>query len=214
MRQPRVLRGAQLRIVLAGWSMYIHPIRRLACEGMGRCDVSAIERMVLWASGGVRWPGLAPAGDLLSCLCKKDRQRSTPHCRGPSGSPPSASTGRAASQTRPAGSDSEAAFSAPHLLRSARQRGMGCPPATAETTGGGRRAGFNPPMACERIPMAGLKPALQSAPPPGAGEGKAEPACLSPSVPPNGERRRRELSCRLSEPAGRVRDTTRRRRAQ
>ncbi len=69
-----------------------------------------------------RWPGFAPAGDLLSCLCKKARQRSTARFRAPSGFPPCGVVGLGASQTRPAGSNSEAPFSARHRLRLARQR--------------------------------------------------------------------------------------------
>ena len=79
-------------------------------------------------SAGLDWPGLAPAGDLLSCLCKKAKQRSTARFRAPAGFPPSGRPGRGASQTRPAGSNSEAPFSARRILRLARQRaGRSCP---------------------------------------------------------------------------------------
>ncbi len=198
-----------------------------------------------------RWPGFAPAGDLLSCLCKKARQRSTARFRAPSGFPPCGAVGRGASQTRPAGSNSEAPFSARHRLRlarqrarrlcpaerlrwlrrvvsfaahqatcarrhnggrqpahpatlhSARQRGMGCQPATIALEFVGRishrrtrRSYPTTRLSTDTLRIFALQSAHR------AGNGEAEPACHSPSVPPNEARGRRELSCRCLSPEG------------
>ena len=193
-----------------------------------------------------RRPGFAPAGDLLSCLCKKARQRSTARFRAPSGFPPCGVVGRGASQTRPAGSNSEAPFSARHRLRLARQRaGRLCLAerlwwfrrvvsfAAHQATYVGRHNGGR---------QAAHPTTLRSARQRGMG---CQPATVAPNlVGPIGQRRirpttdhpcgRRRSRARmpfpfcaaerspgtagtvvsLSEPAGRVCDTTRRRRAQ
>ena len=75
-------------------------------------------------SVGGDWPGLAPAGDLLSCGDKERRQRSAP-CRsaGSRRFPRSTRARRVASKLALAGSDIDATIPAGHGLLSALQKG-------------------------------------------------------------------------------------------
>ena len=76
-------------------------------------------------SGGGRWPGLAPAGDSLSCTRKKGSKEGAPLCRRLRRCPLYARRRRVVSQTRPAGSNSDTTIPAAPGLRSAAQKGKG-----------------------------------------------------------------------------------------
>lgn len=104
-----------------------------------------------------RWPGLGPAADLLLCrTTKKEARKRAPPRRRLRRSPPSAGRRRVASQTRPAGSNSEATNPATAPLRSAARRGRDMAGSAAPlpagfvlvTRLGGTKTGSDPYFVC------------------------------------------------------------------
>ncbi|MFT4173274.1 MAG: hypothetical protein QM639_11990, partial [Rhodocyclaceae bacterium] len=65
-----------------------------------KLTLAALDRCCSWvfAFAGVRWPGLAPAGELLSCTDKKGNQRNRPHIPAAFGGPLRCSLEKASAQ--------------------------------------------------------------------------------------------------------------------